>query len=123
MKTIILIGVLTVLGTSSFAHEIPVAENPTLPQALGDFVQLLQADDLKSASEKWARPDAKLGDFWKNLRECHAKYDYNNWVTGQHKPQGDEMNFKVGGHSYGHMHIDWEKTNDGWRIVKVWICR
>ena len=35
---------------------------------------------------------------------------------------GEGTKFKLGGHDYGHTHVDWEKTDAGWRVAAVWIC-
>ncbi len=112
----------------------PAAIDPksvSLAAALRDWITLLEKDDLKTASDRWAKDDqaaATIKQWWVALKDCHSKFDYKNWLDGQGqgggaKQIGDAKTFEVGGHDFDHMHVDWQKTDSGWRIAKVWICR
>ena len=97
----------------------------TLVQALEDWIILLEANNTEAAQKRWANdtPAAdQMKQWWAKLAECRKQYDYRKWLDGA-KQIGDAKEFKVGGHDYGHMHVDWKKTDQGWRIAKVWICR
>ena len=111
------------------AEREPVA---SLAASLEDFIRLLEKDDLKSAG-RWAR-DAEAGKLleerWAQLRQCHKDYDYRKWLDGDPagagpgaRQVGDATKFTVGGHSYGHHYVDWEKGANGWRIADLRICR
>jgi hypothetical protein len=101
------------------------APSPTLADAIEDWIGLLEADDLPSASERWAKDDeakTQLERFWGKLRTCNEQYDYRNWLEAAGEADG-ENSFTVGGHSYGFLHTDWVATPLGWRIRSVWACR
>ena len=117
------------MGTSPAPNPNP----PTLSSAIEDWIVLLERDDARVAAERWAANDetAKaIKDQWGRLRECHKQYDYRKWLDGRHEPGGagaakigDGTKFTVGGHSFGHLHTNWEKTDKGWRVTRVWMCR
>ena len=97
----------------------------TLAEALDDWIVLLEANDVETAQKRWAKDSTAtktMKQWWANLGDCHKQYDYRKWLD-RAKQIGDAAQFKVGGHSFGHVHVDWEKTGKGWRIAKVWICR
>lgn len=128
---VLLLVLVPALGAPAFAAEgkadVPLAE------ALEDWVRLLERDDPKAAA-RWAR-DAEaaraLNLQWGQLKECHEEYNYRTWLdrdpaTGGPGARnvGDATRFNVGGHSFGHLHVNWEKGSDGgWRITGVWVCR
>ncbi len=96
-----------------------------LAEAIEDWVRLLEAGNPAAASKRWASDQEAAGQltrWWGTLRQCHQRYDYRRWAR-QAERLADAKAFKVGGHDYGHMHIDWERTARGWRIVRVWPCR
>lgn len=106
--------------------DVPLAE------ALEEWVGLLEKGDVKAAG-RWAR-DADAAEAvagrWAQLRQCHEDHDYRTWLdrdpaTGGPGARqiGDVSKFTVGGHSFGHHHVDWAKGAHGWRIVDVRICR
>jgi hypothetical protein len=35
---------------------------------------------------------------------------------------GNKTGFRVGGHLFGHLHVLWKKTPQGWRIATVLQC-
>ena len=92
----------------------------TLVEALEDWIVLLEKDDIDTAQKRWA--NVSLKKWWGNVRACHKEYDYRKWLDGA-RHIGDATEFKVGGHIYGHMHVDWKKTERGWRIAEVFMCR
>jgi hypothetical protein len=97
----------------------------TLVLALEDWIISLEANNTEAAQKRWANDSAaadEMRKWWAKLGDCHTQYDYRKWLDGA-KQIGDAKEFKVGGHDYGHMHVDWKKTDQGWRIAKVWICR
>ncbi len=99
--------------------------NADIPSAIEDWIRLLEADDLQKASKRWAKDNEaaqQMEKFWSNLIRCNKQFDYRKWVESAKNAHGITT-FKVGGHEYGFMHTDWEKTLDGWRISHVWICR
>jgi hypothetical protein len=101
------------------------SETATLAQALDDWIVLLEANKVETAQKRWAKASAtadEMKQWWTKLGECHKQYDYRKWLERAERIE-DATQFKVGGHSFGHMHVDWEKTDEGWRIGKVWICR
>jgi hypothetical protein len=106
----------------------------SLADAVSDWVGLLELDFANApaaAARRWAK-DGKAADelrqLWPDLQKRHAKYDYHKWATGEHRPAndpvaGDAQSFTVGGHEYGHLHTRWVKTDAGWRIESVFMCR
>jgi len=66
---------------------------------------------------------------WALLKDCHREYDYRTWIGGKADDAapasriGDATKFTVGGHSFGHLHVRWEKTAKGWRIAEITMCR
>lgn len=102
-----------------------------LPAALEEWVKLLEKDDAGKAAA-WAADEATAKEVkaqWDAMRRNHKAHDYRKWVNGQGpgipaaKAVGDAKSFTVGGHEFGHLHVDWSKTDRGWRITKVWLCR
>ncbi len=118
----------------------PAAVDPktaSLAEALEDWITLLEKDDAKAASTRWARDAnaaAQMASEWKSVRTCNETLVYRKWldnssnqsttrlVPGGARQIGDAVKFKVGGHSFGHLHVDWVKTEQGWRIAGVWLC-
>lgn len=133
--SMIVLPLFLVAGLAHAAHGKPPAaidaRNASLAEALQDWISLLEKDDLPTATDRWAKDGqagATMKQQWANLKECHKKFDYRGWIDGKGesggaKQIGDGKNFKVGGHDFGHTHIDWERTDAGWRIAKAWICR
>jgi hypothetical protein len=120
-------------STLSFAAApAPDAGKATLAIAIEAWVVLLENDDPRAA-ERWAGDEAAskaLKEQWAKLRECHKQYDYRKWIDGSYEPGstgaakiGDAARFTVGGHSYGRLHTEWARTDDGWRVNTVWMCR
>ena len=114
----------------------PAAPDPktaSLDQAIVDWVTLLEKDDAKSAAARWAKDaDAAkaMADAWPRLAKAHKAHDYRKWLDrlpdygGPGARQiGDAKTFTLGGHSYDHLHVEWAKGNDGWRVANVWTCR
>jgi hypothetical protein len=103
---------------------------PTLAEALETWVTLLEKDDAETAI-RWAANDAaakQITEHWALLKENHKKFDYRNWLKGIDGQPGalqsaDANQFKIGGHSYGHLHVDWVKTGGSWQVANVWMCR
>lgn len=107
---------------------------PALGAALEDWIVLLEKDDLKAARDRWAAgaeaADA-LTEHWPQLKQCHKAHDYRAWLDKRPGTEGgasadrvgDATRFTVGGHDYGHLHVTWQKTDKGWRVGKVWMCR
>lgn len=135
-------------GPSAPAAEKPVDVTKTAPatrpaadprtagpaEAVADWVDLLESDNPDApatAARRWAKDGAaadQVRQFWSDLQARHAKYDYRKWATGDHRPAGtpetgDAVKFTVGGHDYGHLHTRWVKTDAGWRIESVFVCR
>lgn len=116
------------------APPAPDAKSPaTLADALEDWVRLLEKDDVKTAAQRWAA-DAEaakvLAERWPQLKECHKDHNYRAWLDTPPQSKGpgakqigDATEFTVGGHSFGHHHVVWKKTDAGWRIANVWMCR
>ena len=101
-----------------------VGSEASLAEAVEAWVALLESGNLPDACERWTKDDEaaqRLTRWWDRLRECHKQYDYRNWVEKAQHVSGDS--FKVGGHEYGYMHTDWERTPQGWRIARVYVCR
>ena len=100
----------------------------TLSEAVADWVNSLERDEPKSA-ERWLADEKarkSMGPFWGSLRELHKQYDYRSWLEKRPvnaKGIGDEKRFTVGGHEFGHLHVVWAKTDAGWRIQDVFMCR
>lgn len=44
------------------------------------------------------------------------------WMEAAEKVT-DDQKFLIGGHNYNHMHVTWEKTDAGWKIGNVMMCR
>jgi len=105
----------------------------TLPEAIDRWVTLVEKDDLKAAQQTWARDagaSSAMQKHWPLLKDCHRKYDYRRWIDGKTADDaapasriGDVTKFTVGGHSFGHLHVLWEKTKTGWRVADVMMCR
>lgn len=109
----------------------------SLAAALEDWIQLLEDEDLKTANARWAKDEAaadEIAENWTGLGECHEQHDYRKWMKNnsgdgsrQLSPGGAEMignktGFRVGGHLFGHLHVLWKKTPQGWRIATVLQC-
>ncbi|MFA6133861.1 MAG: hypothetical protein WC869_07600 [Phycisphaerae bacterium] len=90
-----------------------------LPYAIEDWVRLLEEDRCADAAKRWAK-NAEVAQqmlrWWESLKKGHQRHDYRKWVQQAEQAPGTTA-FKVGGHEYGFMHTDWEKTPEGWRIV------
>ena len=128
---------IALLTTTSIAvAAAPAAADPksaSLEQAIGDWVALLEKDDAKTAAARWAKHgDAAkaMTEAWPRLAKAHKAYDYRKWLDrlpdygGPGARQiGDAKTFTLGGHSYDHLHVDWAKGDDGWRVANVWTCR
>jgi hypothetical protein len=101
---------------------------PKLAPFLAAWVAAVDADDLKSAAtfaadEKAADEQARL---WDQIKAAHKKHDYRSWLTrkgGANDLPPGATTFKVGGHSYSHVHVDWKLTPAGWKIASVFLCR
>ena len=110
-------------------------KSASLATAVADWITLLEKSDLKTATARWAADDnaaKSLAQEWDSLQKLHKEHDYRRWLkksdnTPNPAPTADQItdatHFKVGGHAYGHRHIEWIKTNTGWRIANVWLCR
>jgi hypothetical protein len=135
MRLSICFTVLVVASLAAVAAAVKsFAVGPTkasLAAGLEDWIVLMEKDDANLAASRWTK-DAQtakdLKQYWASLRECHKNFNYRNWLDKQGEGGGatkiaDARSFKVGGHDFGHMHIHWEKTANGWRIGRVWMCR
>lgn len=128
------VGAATAPATRAAAAVDP--KTASLADALTDWIALLEKDDSKTATARWATNAAvgKVTAEWKALRERHKQHDYRRWienssdkpttglVPGGAKQIGKDTTFRVGGHSFGHLHIMWKKTGDGWRIAGILEC-
>ena len=104
-----------------------------LDQAIEDWVTLLEKNDAKTAAARWAKNgDAAeaMAEAWPRLGQAHKAHDYRKWLDrlpdygGPGAKQiGDAKTFTVGGHSYDHLHVEWAKGKDGWRVADVRTCR
>jgi hypothetical protein len=118
-----------VAAAATRAADKPAAVDPktaTLAAAIEDWIGALEADDQAGASARWASGEEatkSLKTFWAGLRKANEKFGYRKWIERGANQIGDAKVFGVGGHSYDHLHIDWAKTDDGWRIARVWMCR
>jgi hypothetical protein len=129
MKRVSLVVVLTGLVAMLSAAAGP-SDRSSLPVALEDWVSLIEKDDVKSAGGRWAKDEkaaAQIRGHWPMIRRAHQAHDYRKWFDGKGRGDaadvGDANQFKLGGHEFGHVHVDWEKTDAGWRVAAVWICR
>lgn len=126
MKQLILLVAL-ILATlpARAAVPAPAVENKALPAAVEAWVSLLEKDQATEAA-KTCVADEKAAEqmtrYWKNLKGAHAKHDYRKWLE-QAATTPDDQSFTIGGHSYAHMHVVWSKTDKGWRITNVFMCR
>jgi hypothetical protein len=124
---------LIVAAAMAPAASAPEPKATSLSGAIKDWATLLEKDDAAAAAERWAGGDEaakSLKEHWARLRECHKQYDYRKWIDGKQEAGGaaaanigDATQFTVGGHSYGHLHTTWTKTDKGWRVSNVWMCR
>jgi hypothetical protein len=103
-----------------------------LDVTLDRWITLVEKDDLTAAKQFTATPEAatKLQELWPQVRECHKRYDYRRWLErvpegggAGAKAVGGAKSFTVGGHSFGHLHVKWEKADDRWQIADVFMCR
>ena len=127
------LGTTTLLFTLALTCAAARATSPrppsTLPDALSDFVTLLEKDDAKAASQRWARDaeaEKALTQYWPQLKQCHKDHNYRTWLDKAktaEKETRDNASFTVGGHSYGHVHLVWQKSDAGWRVANVFMCR
>ena len=121
------------------AGEVPAKPVPidpktaSLADAITDFGNAIQADDLKLA-ERWVRDPAVLAGHWARIKAQHKQFGYAMWIekakalenrpAGALAELGEAPNrFTVGGHNQLHFHIQWEKTKAGWQIASFMICR
>jgi hypothetical protein len=130
----VLVPMFALLMTSiqARAHAADGTPKDPLSDALAQWIKSVEKDDLKSASQLAAGAEAakKLEQNWPRVRECHKAYDYRRWIDGPRegagpgaKSVGDATTFTVGGHSFGHLHVRWEKSGAGWKITDVFQCR
>ena len=113
------------------ANEPTMAATTSLAAALEDWITRLEKDDAGKAAE-WAADEATAKEVkaqWDAMKRNHKAHDYRKWIDGRAKgvpaakAAGDAKSFTVGGHEFGHLHVGWAKTDRGWRISKVWMCR
>jgi hypothetical protein len=123
---------LAVIVAPCAAGAADVGQKAPLSDALGQWIKFVENDELKSARQWAAGPDAagKIEQLWPRLRECHKDYDYRRWIDGPPegagpgaKAVGDATTFTLGGHLFGHLHVKWEKSEAGWTIADVFLCR
>ena len=114
----------------------PVSIDPRtapLAEAIADFGAAVQADDLKRA-QRWSREPKELAKNWPGVKAQHKQFGYDRWIKEATKresrpadakeaPEEDPNRFTVGGHMYRHLHINWEKGENGWRIAAFFICK
>ena len=125
--------VLVVVAGPASGSETPRDAQPSLSEALENWVALLEQDDVKTPAKRWAADEqaAKaLEQHWPQLKQCHQDYNYRTWIDGDPhtgrpgaRRVGDATKFTVGGHEFGHLHVNWVKRDNGWRIAGVWMCR
>lgn len=128
-----------VLGLLASLYDMP-KEKPIEPrtaplaQAIDDWAALLEKDAADLAVKRWSADEKAadaLREHWPRLRACHKQYDYRKWLdrSGEDgrdagaRQIADGKRFRIGGHSFGHEHVDWKKTDQGWRITGAWTCR
>jgi hypothetical protein len=129
------VALLAVASVALASGRVRAAErtsNESLDVTLDRWITLVEKDDLKAAKQLAVNADAgsKLEKMWPQVRECHKQYDYRRWLEKVPegggpgaKAVGDATGFTVGGHSFGHVHVKWEKSDDRWRIADVFMCR
>jgi hypothetical protein len=118
---------------SSGAEARDVADRAAVPlaDALADWITLVEKDNAAAASSRWAAdPEARdqMTRLWTDLRDRSGRYQYRNWLTGEAgvpsaANAGGGKDFTVGGHDFGHLHVNWAKTDQGWRFKSVFACR
>ena len=123
---------LVALAPPAFAASPVAPDRASLAASLEDWVSRLEKDDPDGAA-RWARDrDAAraIRERWDQLKKCHTDHNYRRWLDGVPHTKGpgarriaDATQFTVGGHAYGHVHVRWEKSDDGWAIADVWLCR
>ena len=99
---------------------------PSLAAALEDWIVLLEKDDLKTARDRWAggaEAAEAMAREWKQLKACHKEFNYRTWIDRAAPAGADPTRFTVGGHEYGHRHVIWHKTDKGWRVGEIQLCR
>jgi hypothetical protein len=108
-------------------QQVAPAAKATLAQSLEEWVRTIEADDPKAAAKLAANEQAagQIAEHWAAMKANHKTFDYRKWIAGQSGEAsavkiGDATAFTVGGHSYGHLHIEWAKAGDDWRIGEVW---
>ena len=147
LATVIVLSVLSagVLPRMAIGKDLPAdakatEQRPIDPKtaqlgiAVQDFVALLEQDDagpgVATAAERWAKDDdaaKQIKENWDRLKEAHAEFNYRRWVNeepfgAKYLPK-ETKSFTVGGHEFCHLHTQWEKTPDGWRVARVFMCR
>ena len=137
ITNIVLISVLflcsSVKAVSAPPQTRPAADAKTaLATAVTDWIAALEEDSFdKSAIKRFAANETaakQMTELWPQMKAAHAKFDYRRWIEGIDgdkgaKAIGDADTFRIGGHSYNHVHIEWSRTADGWRVSKAWLCR
>ena len=102
-----------------------------LAGALEEWVKLLEKNDAEKAAG-WAADEATAKEVkaqWDAMKRNHKAHDYRKWIDGRAKgvaaakAVGDAKSFTVGGHEFGHLYVDWAKSDRGWRISGVRMCR
>lgn len=58
----------------------------------------------------------------KSLAKRHKEADIRVRYAGREFPEAG-AEYKVGGHQDGHIHVDFVRVNDGWRLKEIWLCR
>src|SRR5687767_3647604 len=117
----LLFTVVSLLTTGARAEEGKAP--PALADTLDQWISLLETDSAKApvkfaSDEKAAKA---MQEHWEALKKAHEKHDYRKWLESAKKVKDDK--FVVGGHDHSHTHVEWVKTDAGWKLGAIWFCR
>jgi hypothetical protein len=111
--------VLVALGW--LALRSPRAPCASLPELVKSITQTIEHADYEEFC-KLVDGDAPRREIFDWLIGQHQRLDYNELFAMQWSGSAKDK-FTLGGHDYGHLHLDFVEGASGWRLVRVWNCK
>lgn len=99
----------------------PHTTNQSLPQLVQSITQTIEAADYEAFCNL-VDGDAPPREIFNWLIAQQQRLDYNELFANQRSDSGSDK-FTLGGHEFGHLHLDFVQSATGWRLIKVWNCR
>ncbi len=97
------------------------APSPPLPNLVKSITETFEASDYEAFC-RLVDGESPTKEMFRSLVAQNKYLDYNELFKRQYA-QADKETFTLGGHEYGHLHMDFVEGDSGWRLAKVWMCR